>query len=46
MRDFNVTASRDYLSASTEVGGIIVNSYILPGDEEGGRQALIGPQRR
>jgi aminopeptidase N len=40
MRDFNVVASRDYLSASTQVGEITVNSYFLPGDEEGGRQAL------
>ena len=40
MRDFNVVASRDYLSASAQVGGMIVNSYFLPGDEEGGRQAL------
>jgi hypothetical protein len=40
MRDFNVVASRDYLSASTQVGDMTVNSYFLPGDEEGGRQAL------
>ena len=40
MRDFNVVASRDYLSASTQVGDITVNSYFLPGDEEGGRKAL------
>ena len=40
MRDFNVVASRDYLSARTQVGEITVNSYFLPGDEEGGRKAL------
>ena len=40
MRDFNVVASRDYLSASTQVGDMTVNSYFLPGDEEGGRKAL------
>ena len=40
MRDFNVVASRDYLSASTLVGDITVHSYFLPGDEEGGRKAL------
>jgi hypothetical protein len=40
MRDFNVVASRDYLSASTQVGDIRVNSYFLPGDEEGGRKTL------
>ncbi len=40
MRDFNVVASRDYLSASTQVGDMTVNSYFLPGDEAGGRKAL------
>jgi hypothetical protein len=40
MRDFNMVASRDYLSASTQVGDIAVNSYFLPGDEAGGRKAL------
>ena len=40
MRDFNVVASRDYLSASTQVDDMTVNSYFLPGDEEGGRKAL------
>ena len=40
MRDFNVVASRDYLSTSTQVGDMTVNSYFLPGDEEGGRKAL------
>ncbi len=40
MRDFNVVASRDYLSASTQAGDITVNSYFLPGDEAGGRKAL------
>ena len=46
MRDFNVVASRDYLSASTQVGDITVNSYFLPGDEAGGRKALDWRRRR
>jgi hypothetical protein len=40
MRDFNAVASRNYLSASTQVGDMTVNSYFLPGDDEGGRKAL------
>ena len=40
LRDFNIVASRDYLSASAQVGDIAVNSYFLPGDEESGRKAL------
>lgn len=40
LRDFNVIASRDYLSASKQVGDIAVNSYFLPGDEAGGQKAL------
>ena len=40
IRDFNVVASRDYLSASSQVGDMTVNSYFLPGDEAGGRKAL------
>ncbi len=40
MRDFNIIASRDYRSASTQAGDITVNSYFLPGDAESGEEAL------
>jgi len=42
MRDFNVVASRDYLSASTEVGDITVNSYFLPAMRRAGARRWIG----
>lgn len=40
MRDFNVVASRDYLSLSTQVGDVTISSYFSPQDEEGGQKAL------
>jgi hypothetical protein len=40
MRDFNVVASDSYQSASEQVGDVSVNSYFLPEDAAGGRQAL------
>ena len=39
-RDFNIVASKEYRLASTQVGDITVNSYFLPRDDAGGRQAL------
>ena len=40
LRDFNIIASAAYRSANTQVGDVIVNSYFLPDDEAGGKQAL------
>ncbi len=40
MRDFVVIAGPDYQVLSTQVDGVQVNSYFLPGDEAGGRQVL------
>lgn len=40
MRDFNVAASADYQQASGSVGDVAINSYFLPNDIAGGKQAL------
>ena len=40
MRDFNIIASGKYQSASKMVGDVTVNSYFLPEDAAGGKQAL------
>lgn len=40
MRDINIVASRDYIRVSDTVGQILVTSYYLPGDDQGGRLAL------
>lgn len=40
MRDFNIVASGRYQSASKQVGDVLINSYFLPEDAVGGRQAL------
>lgn len=45
LRDFNIAASADYRSASTAVGDVVVNSYFLAADEEGGRDALAWATR-
>jgi aminopeptidase N len=39
-RDFFLVASPDFQVARQPVGETIVNSYYLPGDEQGGRKAL------
>ncbi|MGC8780634.1 MAG: M1 family metallopeptidase, partial [Anaerolineae bacterium] len=40
MRDFNIVASARYRVASRQVGDIVVNSYYLPEDADGGQKAL------
>jgi Peptidase family M1 domain len=40
MRDFNVVASGKYQSASKQVDDVVINSYFLPDDAAGGKQAL------
>lgn len=40
MRDFYVAMRSDYAVISDTVDGIVVNSYYLPGQDEGGTQAL------
>ncbi len=40
VRDFFMVMSPDYKIASQEADGVRVNSYYLPGDEEGGERAL------
>jgi hypothetical protein len=40
MRDFNIIASGKYQSASKRVGDVEINSYFLPEDAVGGKQAL------
>lgn len=40
MRDFNIAASADYLKVSRQVGAVVVNSYAVKQDAEGGRDAL------
>ncbi len=40
MRDFNIVASGHYEKSSVQVGDVAVNSYYLPADTGGGRQAL------
>jgi aminopeptidase N len=40
MRDFNIVASGRYQSASKQLGDVAVNSYFVPEDAAGGRQAL------
>jgi Peptidase family M1 domain len=40
MRDFNIIASGKYQSASKQVRDVTVNSYFLPEDVAGGKQAL------
>jgi hypothetical protein len=40
MRDFNIAASADYLKVSQQVGDILVNSYAVKQDAQGGQDAL------
>lgn len=40
MRDFNIVACGHYEKASVQVEDVVVNSYFLPVDAAGGRQAL------
>jgi hypothetical protein len=39
-RDFALALSRDYETASAQIGDTTVTSYYLPGDESSGQQAL------
>jgi hypothetical protein len=40
MRDFNIAASADYRKFSRQVGDIVVNSYAVKQDAQGGQDAL------
>ncbi len=40
MRDFNIVASANYRKVSQQVGDIVVNSYAVAADAEGGKEAL------
>jgi len=40
VRDFMIVASPDFVKASENVEGVQVNSYYLPGDQQGGEKAL------